>query len=232
MIYFRGCVVREKLPEIEKIINQILDKSHINYSILDNEECCGSFLLRTGFRDDALEVMKNTLKDLEGKKILVSCAGCYKTLKNDYKELLGVEVDVIHTSQLFGELIKEKRLKPDKLSIKACYHDPCHLGRHCGEYEAPREVLGSIVNLIEMENIKENSQCCGAGGGVKSAYPELALKLGHKRIDEAFDADADILVTSCSFCLLNLQNACLNVKSKHGLKVMDLSEILWWAMSE
>ena len=225
-------MVREKHPKIELATKQILKKAGIDYHILDNEECCGSFLLRTGFKDDALDVMRNTLKDLEGEEILVSCAGCYKTLKNDYKESLGVELDVIHTSQLFGELIKEKRLKPNKLSLKACYHDPCHLGRHCGEYEAPREVLRSVAYLIEMENIKENSHCCGAGGGVKSAYPEIALKLGQKRIEEALKTETDVLVTSCSFCLLNLDNSCEEMKSIKILKVMDLSEILLRALNE
>jgi Fe-S oxidoreductase len=231
MIYFRGCVIREKLPGIEKVIKQILDKSHINYRILDNEECCGSFLLRTGFKDDALELMKNRVRDLEGEKILVSCAGCYKTLKNDYKDLLGVELDVVHTSQLFVDLIKEKQLKPKKLSVKVCYHDPCHLGRHSGEYEAPRKVLELITSLIEMENIKENSQCCGAGGGVKSAYPEIALKLAKKRIDEALDTDTDVLVTSCSFCRVNLENARDHTKPKHDLEILDLSEIFLWSLN-
>jgi Fe-S oxidoreductase len=223
-------VVRDKFPEIEDFNKQILDKSHINYRILDSEGCCGSFLIRTGFTDDAQDVMKKNLKDLEGEKILVSCAGCYKTLKNDYKELMGVELDVVHTSQLFEKLIKEKQIKPNKLSVNVCYHDPCHLGRHCGEYEAPREVLKSIANLVEMENVKENSRCCGSGGGVKSAYPEIALKLGKKRIDEVLDTDTDILVTSCGFCLMNIENSRDNTKSKVQLRVMDLSELLIWAL--
>jgi Fe-S oxidoreductase len=231
MLYFRGCVVREKLPGIGMATQQILDKSGTQYDILDEENCCGSFLLRTGFKDDALELMKNTLKDLEGKKIVVSCAGCYNTLKNDYKELFGVELDVKHTSTLFNELIKQGKLKPKELFINICYHDPCHLGRQCGEYESPREVLRSIVNLVEMENIKENSDCCGAGGGVKSAHPEIAIELGQKRIEEAISTNADILVTTCSFCLMNLQDACKS-KLKKELPVMDLSELLLWALTE
>ena len=84
MIYFRGCVVREKLNSIEYATEKILDKLEVDYDILENEECCGSFLLRTGFQNDAIEVMKKTLENIKGEKILVSCAGCYNTLKNDY----------------------------------------------------------------------------------------------------------------------------------------------------
>lgn len=246
MLYFRGCVVREKLPQVEMATCMILKKAGVDYSIFDGEECCGSFLLRTGFVDDALEVMHKTSQHLMDEKILVSCAGCYNTLKNDYKKYLGVELDVIHTSQLFSNLIKEGIIKPKKLPVNVCYHDPCHLGRHCGEYQSPRDVLSSIANLVPMENEKENSHCCGAGGGVKSAHPEIAGKLAQQRIDDALKTDADVLVTSCSFCIINLQdtgrkyqhdedrllNALGISNTVHGLPVMDLSEILLWALSE
>lgn len=230
MIYFRGCTIREKLPHIEMATKQILEIANIDYHILDDEECCGSFLLRTGFADDAREVMTKTVEKLKGEKVLVSCAGCYNTLKNDYKEFLGVELDVIHTSMLFENLIKEGAVKPGKLPVTVSYHDPCHLGRHSGEYDSPREVLKSVAALVEMENIKENARCCGAGGGVKSAYPEISTKLGQKRIDDALETEAEILVTSCSFCLINLQGASKNPNPK--IPVMDLSEILLWALGE
>jgi Fe-S oxidoreductase len=230
MIYFRGCVVREKTPRIEMATKQILGKANIGYRILDNEECCGSFLLRTGFTDEAREVMAKTVEKLEGEQILVSCAGCYNTLKNDYKEILGVELDVIHTSQLFKKFLKEGMLSPKNLPVTVCYHDPCHLGRRCSEYEAPRTVLKQIAELVEMENIRENSRCCGSGGGVKSVYPELANNLAGKRLDDALRTPADILVTTCSFCLINFQEA--SNRSEGTLPVLDLSEILLWALSE
>ena len=228
MLYFRGCVVRDKLPHVGDATLKILDKAHIDYHVLEDEGGCCSFLLRTGFKDDALEVMNRNLGDLKDDMIVVSCAGCFNTLKNDYKELLGVELDVIHTSQLFRDLIKDGVLKPDKTSLTVCYHDPCHLGRHCGEYQAPRDVLDKITTLVEMENIKENSNCCGAGGGVKSAYPEIADKLASKRLKDFEGTDADLMVTSCSFCLLNLDNAFeqVNNKKDKDRKVKDLSEIL------
>lgn len=230
MLYFRGCVVRDKLPRIGIATKQILEKANIDYRILDDEECCGSFLLRTGFTEDAREVMAKTAEKLKGEKILVSCAGCYNTLKNDYKDLLGVELDVIHTAMLFEKLIKDGAIQPKKLRVNVSYHDPCHLGRHSGEYNSPREVIKATSNLVEMENIKENARCCGAGGGVKSAYPEVASKLAQRRIDDALKTDAEILVTSCSFCIINLGDTNKNLSSK--IPVIDLSEILLWALSE
>ena len=101
MIYFKGCVAREKLVNIGNATEEILNLAGVDYKILENEKCCGSFLLRTGFIGDAKEVMENTSREIGNEKVLVSCAGCYKTFKKDYKELLGVEIDVIHTSESF-----------------------------------------------------------------------------------------------------------------------------------
>lgn len=224
MLYFRGCVAREKVKTISQSTEDILVRSGVKFEIISDEKCCGSVLLRTGFVEDAIEEMEKNLEYLKGKKILVSCAGCYKTFKNDYKEILGIELDVIHTSQLFRELIAENKLIPEisktkKQTIKVTYHDPCHLGRHSGEYEAPREVLKKICSLIEMEHIKENAFCCGSGGGVKSAYPEIAETIAQERIKEAEKTGSSSLVTACPFCKLNLDQS--NV-----LKVYDLSEFL------
>lgn len=234
MIYFRGCVVREKLPEIADATEKILKKAGIKHEIIEDEGCCGSFLLRTGFQDDAIEVMKETLKELEGRKILVSCAGCYNTLKNDYKNLLGVELDVIHTSQLFSQLIREGKLTLQKTPMKVTYHDPCHLGRHSGVYDEPREVLEAAAELVEMEDSRERSHCCGAGAGVKSAFPQTANKIAKKRIKDAENTGADTIATACSFCILNLKDTLKNSSenNENVLKVKDLSEILLMGLED
>ncbi len=179
MIYFRGCVVREKLKSISDATETILKRAGVDYTILDNETCCGSFLMRTGFNEDAREVMEGTLKkfkdpEFKDDQILVSCAGCYNTLKNDYKELFGAEIDVIHISELLTQLINEGKLVVKKRPIKVTYHDPCHLGRHSGLYKEPREVIMDTCNLLEMDRNREHSRCCGAGAGVRSAFPDTA----------------------------------------------------------
>lgn len=235
MIYFRGCVVRDKLHKISDATETLLKKADVDYTILVDEGCCGSFLKRTGFTDDAHEVMEETLKQLKkagDQKIIVSCAGCYNTLKNDYKDLFDVELDVVHSSEFFNQLRKEGRLKLNKSSRKVTYHDPCHLGRHSGIYGDPRELIGSLCELVEMEKNMEHSRCCGAGAGVKSAFPDTAKEIGNLRIHDAEDTGAEILVTSCSFCILNLEDA---LDSHNGLKscisgVVDISELILMEM--
>ena len=221
LLYFRGCTAREKLTSISKATERILRIAKIDYETLEDEKCCGSVLLRTGFLDDAVEQMNGNLKDFEGKTILTSCAGCYKTLKEDYKKYLGVDLKVIHISQLLEQLIKENKinLKGNK-DLKVTYHDSCHLGRHAGEYEAPRNVINSISKLVEMENNREKARCCGSGGGVKSAYGDLSNSISDLRIKEAKETEADLLVSACPFCELNLS------QNSDDFEVLDLSEFV------
>ena len=213
MLYFRGCTAREKLTGIQEATEKLLKLADVDYHILDDEKCCGSVLLRTGFVDEAREQIKMNTEILKGEKIITSCAGCYKTLKEDYEGL-----DVIHISQLLNQLIRQGKLNLSKTDLNVTYHDSCHLGRHCDEFDQPREVIKSAANLIEMENVRENSLCCGAGGGVKSAYPEIASEIGKSRIEQAKETGCKTLVTPCPFCKLNLEN--------DDLEVLDLTEFL------
>ncbi len=213
MLYFRGCTAREKLTSIQEATEKLLKLADVDYHVLEDEKCCGSVLLRTGFLKEAQEQIEKNTEILKGETVITSCAGCYKTLKEDYDGL-----EVIHISQLLNQLINEGKLDVSKTDLNVTYHDSCHLGRHCDEFDEPREVINSVANLIEMENVRENSLCCGAGGGVKSAYPQIALQMGKSRIEQAKETGCETLVTPCPFCKLNLEN--------DDLEVLDLTEFL------
>lgn len=221
MLYFRGCVAREKLIGISEATEKILDIYNVSYKTLENEQCCGSFLLRTGFVDEAKKVMKNTLKEIKNEKVLVSCAGCYKTFKNDYKEVLGIKIDVIHTSEFFNEIIEKDAIKLKSLDKKVTYHDPCHLGRETEEYDFPRKIISKTTDLVEMELSREKARCCGAGAGVRSAYPEITKEIAKTRIEDAENVNAEIIVTSCPFCILNLEAVCSDKQT-----VLDISQVI------
>ena len=213
MLYFRGCTAREKQTNIVKSTEILLNLAGIDYHILEDEKCCGSVLLRTGFDRQAQKQIEKNTEILKDERIITSCAGCYKTLKEDYESL-----DVIHISQLLNDLIKDNKLNFKKRDFDVTYHDPCHLSRHCNVFDEPRNVIECVANLIEMENIKDNSLCCGAGGGVKSAYPEISSQMAKSRINQAIDTNCETLVTSCPFCKLNLE--------KDELEIVDLTEFL------
>lgn len=213
MLYFRGCTAREKEMDIQKCTETLLKQAGIDYHMLDDEKCCGSVLLRTGFIKDAAEQIRKNTEVLKDELILTSCAGCYKTLKEDYDGL-----DVIHISQLLDDLIKDGKLEFSKKDLNVTYHDSCHLGRHMNVFDPPRDVIKSTADLVEMDNIRENSLCCGAGGGVKSAYPEIASQMAESRIAQAKKTGCSTLVTPCPFCKLNLES--------DNLEVLDLTEFL------
>lgn len=213
MIYFRGCTAREKETSIADATENLLKLADVEYRVLEDEKCCGSVLIRTGFIDEAQKQIEKNTELLSGELILTSCAGCYKTLKQDYDDL-----DVIHISQFLNTLVDEKKLNFNKKDLNVTYHDSCHLGRHCNVFDEPRNVISNVGNLIEMQNNRENSLCCGAGGGVKSAYPEIASQMADSRIYQAIETGADLLVTPCPFCKLNLKD--------RGLDVLDLTEFL------
>lgn len=213
MLYFRGCTAREKQPAIQDATEKLLNLAGVNYHILEDESCCGSVLLRTGFIKDAEVLIKKNSEVFKDETILTSCSGCYKTFKVDYEN-----IDVVHVSQLLMQLIDEGKLNFSKKDFNVTYHDSCHLGRHMEIFDDPRGVIESVADIVEMENNRENSLCCGAGGGVKSAYPEIADELAKSRIGQAKDTGCEILITACPFCKLNLEN--------DDLEVLDLTEFL------
>lgn len=213
MIYFRGCTAREKETGIAEATEKLLNLAGVDYHILDDEACCGSVLLRTGFLKEAREQIRKNSEVFRDETVLTSCAGCYKTLKEDYDD-----IDVIHISQLLNQLIEDGKLNFTKKDLNVTYHDSCHLGRHMEIFDDPRSVIESVATISEMENNRENSLCCGAGGGVKSAYPEIADEMAKSRIGQAKDTGCEILITACPFCKLNLEN--------DDLEIMDLTEFL------
>ncbi|MGW8322021.1 MAG: (Fe-S)-binding protein, partial [Thermodesulfobacteriota bacterium] len=134
---------------------------------------------------------------------------------------------VLHIVEFVDDLIREGRLKPTReVARKVTYHDPCHLGRYCGVYDAPRNILASIPGLEfqEMERIREWAWCCAAGGGVRTAFPEeMAKWAAGLRLEEAADTGADTLVTACPFCEQNLGES---AKASGGLEVVDILKIV------
>jgi heterodisulfide reductase subunit D len=155
--------------------------------------------------------------------IVTACAGCYSTLLHEYGEDLNARV--LHTVEYVAELVAEGKLSFQKAATKkqvATYHDPCHLGRYSEIFDAPREILEALpgIEFREMERIREWSWCCGAGGGVRTAYPDYATWVASRRLDEAQETQAELLVTACPFCEQNLEDAV--AKGDYPMKVVDL----------
>ncbi len=239
VLYFVGCTTA-LTPQIQTVaINtaKVLKKLGVDFSVFgENEVCCGSVAMRTGDRK-AFNYVSDKNLDLFQKSgiktIITSCAGCYRTLKLDYADLLkDLDINVVHTIELVYKIINEKNIQLKNLGINATYHDPCHTGRNSGDtplYEEPRELLKKMANLVEMATIKENAKCCGAGGGVKKAFPELALEIAKSRVQEAEETGAQNLVSICPFCFRNIDDAIKALNS--NMKMVDLLELIDQALN-
>ena len=217
-VYFVGCFDSYRYPEFAEKTFKVLQRFGV--TLLPDEQCCVSLLLRTGFGEDAEKVMKRNLEQIRkvgAHMIITSCAGCYTTLKNNYPE----ELHVISLPEFLAEHLDELKLK--KLDLTVTYHDPCHLGRHNKIYEAPRKVIQAICTLKEMKNIKENSRCCGGGGGVRIGYPDISLELARNRLEDVPEG-VDYIITSCPLCVRNLRDA------GGDIEVIDIVELVAMAM--
>ena len=225
VLYWAGCMASYREQEIAKNTVDILRKSKVKFTMLGSEEsCCGSVLLRTGQRefveDKYAQMNVDKILGKGAKTLVTACAGCYRTFREDYKDLLGdLPFEILHISEYFERLIKDGKLVFRKeLPLKVTYHDPCHLGRHAGVYDAPRNVIKAIpgVELLEMGRTREESRCCGAGGGVRSAYRDVSIKMAADRLKlDALPTGAEALVTPCPFCIINFKSA----KETYGLKI-------------
>lgn len=213
-LYFVGCTTGMRIPEVAKNTAKVLDAADEDFAVLEEEPCCGSVLLRTGKADEAIETarrLSEAIEKSEAKRIVVSCAGCLKTLREDFPAKFGTELpEVLHVLELVDELIAkgDLKLKPLPRKNTVTYHDPCHMGRELGVYESPRRAIQAIpnVNLVEMETNRATAMCCGAGGGLRSYNSDLAKEIASKRVEDAVETGANILTTACPFCELNLQS--------------------------
>jgi len=233
--YFTGCVFSymRRFAQIPKSFTLILNELGLNYTLLGPDElCCGNPLFLTGGHQLAEKLVRQNVKsiqDLGVEKLIMTCAGCYRSFKKEYPQIIGGELpfEVLHSSELLAQLLDEGKLKfKNKIEKSITYHDPCELGRHCGVYEEPRKILENIPRLeyVELPKAKSNCTCCGGGGMLKATNPELALKIASKKLDEAKSVGANTIVTGCAACKLNLTEA----EAKFGAKteVLDIVEVV------
>ncbi len=234
ILYFTGCYYSydPRLKKAAAATAKILKKAGANFGILgEKENCCGESIRKTGNEQLFKKLAKENIKtfiDNGVKKILVSSPHCYHTFKNEYSEFM-TTFEVIHITEYLSELFNSKKLKITKdYNKKVAYHDPCYLGRHNGIYNQPREILKQIpgLELLELEETKENSLCCGGGGGRIWMETQKGERFSDIRLQQAIDAEAEVLVTACPYCVANFEDSKLTVKGSENIKIKEISEII------
>ena len=233
-LYFPCCYPSydPRLRKVAQATATILDKAGVDYGILGSKEnCCGESVRKAGNETLFRRLAKENIKafvDNGVKKILVSSPHCYQTFKNEYPEFKA-NFEVVHLSQFLFKLINEGRLEINgKFAKKVTYHDPCYLGRHNGIYDEPRGVLKRIPGLefVEMADNRQDSLCCGMGGGRVWMETEKQERFSNLRIEQAIAVGAEVLATACPYCVTALEDSRLVMNRADNIEVKDITEIL------
>jgi len=236
VLFWVGCAgsYDARAQKVSRAFATILQNIGISFAILgDEEQCTGDPARRAGnefiFQMLALQNIE-TLNGYEVTKIVATCPHCFNTLKNEYPELGGT-YEVVHHTQFLKELMESGKLKVEGGVFegkKITYHDSCYLGRVNDEYEAPRSVLSALENeLVEMNRIKSNGLCCGAGGAQMFKEDEPGDKrINIERIEDALDTGAEIVAVNCPFCLTMMTDGVTNKEKSDQVLVYDLAELI------
>jgi Fe-S oxidoreductase len=211
----------------------ILDAAGISWGILGKEEkCCGDSLRRLGNEyvfDRMTQENVKLFKEKGVTKVITQCPHCFSTLQNDYRQY-GLELEVIHHSQLINELLQSGRLKLKQQVTdlgRIVYHDPCYLGRHNDIYAAPRQVIATATGsaVLEMERHHNNSFCCGAGGGRMWLEEYIGTRINLTRVREALAEKPDTVCVSCPYCMTMIEDG-LKDEQAGQVRVRDVAEVV------
>ena len=225
---FTGCMVDYRAQEVGYALLDVLKANNIEIDIPEGQVCCGSPLLRTGQVDVVQELVnknKEIFKDYD--KVITICAGCGATLKNDHPKY-GSNLNVQDISEFLVDKLDTSKMK--EVNTKVTWHDPCHLSRGQGIREEPRKIIEMIPG-VEFEELELPNQCCGAGGGIKSGKPEIALGLAKDKAEMVRKTGADYVTTICPFCQINIQDG-LNEIGLENVKIVNLIQLLKMAYDE
>lgn len=240
-LYYVGCAGSYDNNN-QKVVQDtvtLLKKAGVNFAVMGKtEKCNGDPIRRFGdeysFFEVAIENIAN-LRQYDFDKVVTHCPHCLHTIGKEYAKFEDGEFETIHHTELLAELVRSGKLQPKKeIKEELTFHDPCYLGRHHGEYNAPREVLNSIpgITIKEMKQNKEKSLCCGMGGGNMWYEVHEGGDLAENRLKHVGETKAYKLATSCSFCMINFHSGKAKVKETEDLEIQDVASILKSSIEE
>ena len=234
LLYFPCCYpsYEPRLKKVSQAMATVLKRAGVDFGVLGSRElCCGESVRKAGNEDLFKRLARENIKtfiETGVRKILASSPHCYHTLKNEYSEFR-VNFEVVHASQYLFQLISEGKLKLTKeYRKKVTYHDPCYLGRHNGIYDEPREALKKVpgLELVEMAESREDSLCCGMGGGRVWMETAKNERFSDLRLQQAIAVGAEVLVTACPYCISQFEDSRLTLKDGQSIEIKDITEVL------
>jgi Fe-S oxidoreductase len=232
ILLYIGCTSSydRRAQKIGRTLVRVLRAAGVSFGTLGDEEpCCGEAALSVGHRPYFEEIAAHSAQVFQEhgvRRLAAISPHCYDVFKNHYSSF-SADFQPLHYTHLLAELLQEGRLKFEQgLKAQVTFQDPCYLGRHNGEYEAPRQVLEAIpgLELIEMHASGEATLCCGGGGGRMWLETEAGERFSDLRVLQAKEIGASYLATACPFCIVCLEDSAKVLKLE-DIQVMDISEI-------
>jgi Fe-S oxidoreductase/nitrate reductase gamma subunit len=234
-LYYVGCAgsYDASNQKVVKDTVELLKKAGVEFAVMGKtEKCNGDPIRRFGdeysFFEVAIENIAN-MNQYDFGKVVTHCPHCLHTIGKEYAKFDDGDFTTIHHTELLADLLKDGKLTPKKeVKEELTFHDPCYLGRHHGEYNAPREVLNAIpgVTLKEMEKNKDKALCCGMGGGNMWYEVHEGSELVEGRLEHVGETKVEKLATSCSFCMINFNSGKGNKTGTEELQIEDVASLL------
>ncbi len=233
ILYWAGCMVSYRTPKSAFAFYNILKKYQADFTVLKkNEGCCGYVLFSSGLWKEAKKNAKTIIEKIDKlgiKQLITPCSGCYYTFTKLFPEIADIHLpcEILHSSQFIENKLKSEQFSLKPINSRITYHDPCSLGRHCGVYDPPRNILKMIPNLkiTEMDLNRSQARCCGGGGGLWNYNHQISLEAASTRLYEDFlPLNTDILTTACPLCQMNFRITAKRLSIP--LKVNDITEVI------
>lgn len=234
-LLYVGCVgsYDEQGRKSAAAVAKVLAHAGVSFGILGAKELCEGnevrFLGDKGLFEFLAVQNIEQFKRLGIRKIITVDPHAYNALKNDYPPL-GGDFEVFHYTQVLAQLMNSERFTLTQYPVKATYHDPCYLGRHNGEYDAPRKILSLVpgLQMTEFDDSGENSLCCGGGGGnfftdILGSSEDAPARV---RVRQAHDAGVSIIAVACPMCAKMLTDAVKADELSDELEVQDIAEVI------
>jgi Fe-S oxidoreductase len=233
-LFWVGCqgYFHERTRRTITSVFELFQKLNLKFGILGREEaCCGDVARRTGNEYLFNLIAGKNIEQFERRgitKIVTHCPHCFNVFKNEYPQL-GGKLQVSHYTELLKEIFKKgsPEFKGDRMG-KVTFHDPCYLSRYNRIISEPRALLGILpgLQLVEMGRSKEETFCCGAGGGGMWLGRQTGKRMNEMRAKEAMETKVDYFATACPYCLNMMEDGIKSLPEESTLQVVDIAELL------
>lgn len=221
----------ERQRKVARAFVQILKVAGVKFAILGAREGSTGECVRRAGNEMLFQTLagglRDTLNELGVTRIVTCDPHAFNSLKNEFPEF-GGHYEVRHHSQLIAELIAERRIRPGHAFERVIFHDPCYLGRHNREYDAPRRVLAAVTRdaLLEFPLARERSMCCGAGGGRFWMEEHIGVRINLTRIEQALPLSPQVIATACPYCSTMMKDGLASLGLDERIVNRDIAELV------